>query len=93
MRKWLKTDFNDTYIEEEQEYNQCGEKLYSRFYLRIARYGLFGQKYYFRWYEWYCAMGDCMTGARSFKNIEELQEEWQKFITNTKIIKHENKLC
>lgn len=95
----LQTDFNDFYLEEVKHINICGELMYIVFYIRIARYGLFGKKRYFRYYKTHFSYDGSHKVAQSFIDKEQAIYNYKEFVRSLKkdevVIKHqvEQKIC
>ena len=64
----LHTDITDNYIEKIEQYNHCGDKIDEIFYLRVARYNLFGKKRYIRLRQYCSGYGDGYYITKSFKS-------------------------
>jgi hypothetical protein len=82
--KILFTDFNDFYVEEVNLYNACKEVICTYFYVKIARYGLFGQKRYFYYYEWNQGYDSRYKSKRKFLSKEFALKSYKEFLKNLK---------
>ena len=85
--KILSTDFNDFYVEELNLYNACKEVICTYFYIKIARYGLFGEKRYFYYYEWHHGWADGYKVKRKFASKESALTSYKQFVKLHKISK------
>lgn len=95
----LQTDFNDFYLEEVKHINICRELMYIVFYIRIARYGLFGKKRYFRYYTRHSSYDGSYRLTQSFNDKEQAIYDYKEFVKSLKkeevVVKHqvEQKIC
>lgn len=87
--KWLTSDYSDFYIEEEQIYNPCGEFIKSNFYIKYAKYNIFGKKRYKRFIESiHTYNGHSISREASWNTKEKALIFWKRFDSSKKSITH-----
>lgn len=92
MSKRLYNDYNDFYVEEEIKKNICNEVISTTYYVKFARYNLFGMKSYkyfrLRIYGYY-GYSDCIQHYKTKEDAVKKYSEYVKnIVTDKKITKH-----
>ena len=89
----LHTDITDHYIEKIEQFNYCGEKINERFYLRVARYNIFGRKRYIRVQENSYSVMDSYRIDRVFKTEYDVIKYYKGQLSTTKVTNITKKIC
>lgn len=76
--KILAEDFSDFYIEKYEIYNPCNEYLSSEYYIKYAKYNIFGFKYYTR----YPSVHGSKENALNYWRTKRIIKEIIKYKTN-----------